>query len=128
MASLTAFIITPGAAPVPDSPRTLGTKLGFAGRRLHMADLDIGHLERHRRDVIGHGAVLELARIVIDAVLVERAAEALYAAAADLFVGKLRVDDAAAILDHPVLQMLDPAGIDIDLDIRAVNAVGIDVG
>ena len=93
-----------------------------------MADFDIGHLEGHWRHVIGHRAVLKLTRIVIDAMFVQRAAEALYATAADLFVGELRVDDAAAIFDHPVFEMLDPAGIDIDLDIRAMHAVGVDVG
>ena len=72
-------------------------------------------------------AVLQLAGLVVEAVLVERPADALHAAAAHLLVGQLRVDHAPAVLDHPVLQQADEAGVGVDLDMGAVDAVGEDV-
>ena len=55
---------------------------------------------------------------------VERAADPLHDAAADLLVDKLRVDDCAAILDAPVFEKLHFAGRHIDFQIRALHAVG----
>ncbi len=82
----------------------LGAEFRHRGRRLDVHDVDVGHLGGHRHEVVGHGAAGELAGLVVDAVLVERAAEALHAAAAHLLVGELRIDDAAAVLHHPHLQ------------------------
>ena len=88
-----------------------------------MADLDIGHLRGHRHQIIGHGGVGELAALVINAVLEERRAQPLDHAAADLLVDELRVDDRAAILDHPVLEQADEAGVGIDLQPGALDAI-----
>ena len=101
-----AFMTTAGAAPVPDSPTPLAPSSDTLVRRLHVHDVDVGHLGGHRHQVVGHGAVGELAGLVVEAVLVERAAEALHAAAAHLLVGELRVDDATAVLHHPMLEQL----------------------
>ena len=72
-------------------------------------------------------AVLQLAGLVVDAVLVESPAEALHAAAAHLLVGQLRIDDAPAVLHHPVLEQLHEARVHVHLDVGAVDAVGEDV-
>ena len=62
-------------------------------------------------------AVQQLALGVVEALLEQRAADALHDAAADLLVHQHRVDDGAAILHHPVLQQLDEAGLGVDLDV-----------
>ena len=88
-----------------------------------MGDDDVGHLARHRHQVIGQAAVAQLARAVVQALLVQRAADALHDGAADLFVHQHGVDDAAAVFDRPVLQQPDEAGLGIDLDVRSLHAV-----
>ncbi len=45
-----------------------------------------------------------------------------------LLVHQHRVDDAAAVRHRPVLVQLDEAGLDIDLDIGCLHAVGEDEG
>ena len=85
-------------------PGAFGAELRFEGRRDHVADLDVGHLGRHRHEIIGHVAVQELPALVVEAVLEQRRAEPLHDAAADLLVDELRVDDGAAILHHPMAQ------------------------
>ena len=105
----------------------LGAKLGDRRWRLHVHNVDVGHLGRHRRQVVDQRAVLQLAGVVVEAVLVQRAADALHAAAAHLLVGQLRVDNAAAVFHHPVLQQADEAGVGVDLDVGAVDAVGENV-
>ena len=75
-----------------------------------MRHRDIGHLERHRHQIIGHRRVLKLAVLGIDAFLVEGAADALHHPAPDLFVDQLRVDHPAAILDRPEIENLHEAG------------------
>ena len=92
-----------------------------------MGDVDIRHFERHRGQIVDHRAVHQLGVLVVDAVLVEPAADALDGAAADLLVGQQRVDHPAAILHHPVVQQPHHAGLDIDLDMRGMRAVGEDV-
>ena len=88
-----------------------------------MLDHDIRHFCRHRHDVVGHRGVLKLAGIVIDAMLVQCVAQAVYDRAALLFRDKLRVDHPPAILDQPVVQHLDEAGIAIDLDIGGMRGI-----
>ncbi len=89
-----------------------------------MADLDIRHFRRHWYQVIRHTGVQHLALIVVDAVLIERCPDALDYAAADLLVDQTRIDDGATILDHPVFEQLDEAGLDIDLEPASLDAVG----
>ena len=89
-----------------------------------MADVDVGHLGRHRHQVIRHVAVEQLALRVVDAVLEQRGADPLHHAAADLLVDELRVDHGAAILDHPMAQQLDEPGLGIDFEIGRLDAVG----
>ena len=67
---------------------------------------------------------MQLALGRIDAVLVERAADALHDAAAHLLVHQQRVDDAAAVLHAPVLEELHHAGVDVDLEPAGLHAVG----
>ena len=62
--------------------------------------------------------------LVVDAFFEQRGTEALHHPTPDLLVDQLRIDDRAAILDDPVLQQLDEAGIGIDLEPRRLNAVG----
>ena len=93
-ASLMAFMTAPGAPAVPASPAPLAPSSEFGGRRHDVADLDVGHLGRHRHQVVGHVAVEQLAALVVEAVLEQRAAEALHDAAAHLLVDQLRVDHA----------------------------------
>ena len=56
--------------------------------------------------------------------IMRTAAETLDATAAHLFVSQIRIDNATAILDHPMFQQANKARIGIDLNIGAVNAVG----
>ena len=104
--------------------RALGAEQQLPRRRLDMADLDVGHLGRHRHQVVGHRADQQLALGRVGAVLVERAADALHDAAAHLLVDQQRIDDAPAILDAPMLQQRDDAGVDVDLEPAGLHAVG----
>ncbi len=56
--------------------------------------------------------------------LVERAAEPLHHAAPHLLVDQQRVDDPAAILDHPMVEQLDDPGLHVDLEPAGLDAVG----
>ena len=89
-----------------------------------MADLDVRHLGRHRHQVVGHVAVEQLAALVVEAVLEQRAADPLHHAAADLLVDQLRIDHGAAVLHAPVLEQRDEAGVGVDLEIARLDAVG----
>ena len=60
----------------------------------------------------------------VDAVLVERPADTLHDAAAHLLVDQQRIDDPAAVLHAPVLEKLDHAGLDVDLEPAGLHAVG----
>src|SRR6185436_6723036 len=97
---------------------------GAGDRRLDVRYLDVGHLPRHRHEVVGHRAVEELARLVVEAFLVERSAHSLHHTAADLLVGEERVDHLAAVLDHPMLEEPDEAGLRVDLDQARLDAIG----
>nr|WP_245448118.1 hypothetical protein [Bradyrhizobium nitroreducens] len=89
-----------------------------------MGDDDVGHLHRHRHQIVGERAVHELAGLAVAALLEQRCAQPLHDAAAELFVDQHRIDDAAAILDDEMLQELDEPGLDIDLQRAALDAVG----
>ena len=80
-----------------------------------MADIDVGHLAGHRDQIVGHIGVGELTALIIDAFLEQRRTQALHHPAPDLLIDQLRIDDGAAILDHPMLEQLDEAGVGIDL-------------
>src|SRR3954465_13385472 len=53
----------------------LGAERRAGDRRLHVRDDDVGHLERHRHQVVGERPVQELARFVIQALFIERGAD-----------------------------------------------------
>ena len=93
-----------------------------------MGDDDVGHLAGHRHQVVGHAAIEQLAAAVVEAFLVERAADALHDRAAHLLVDQHRVDDAAAVFHRPMLEQFDEAGLDVDLDIGCLHAIGEDEG
>ena len=111
----------------PGFADALGAEFGNCGRRLDMHHVNVGHFARHGGQIIRHGAVLQLACFVIDAMFEQGAADTLHAAAANLFVGELRIDHPAAILHHPMPEQLDEPGVGIDLHIGALNAVGEDI-
>ena len=68
-----------------------------------MADLDIGHLASHRDEIVSQRSVGELTALIVEAFLEKCRAKTLHDAAAHLLVDKQRIDDTAAILDHPML-------------------------
>src|SRR5215467_6500967 len=80
----------------------LGAQLAVSSRRNDMATFNVGHLSRHRDQIIGHVAVEQLAALVVEAVFKQCSTNALYNAAANLLVDKLRVNDGAAIFHAPV--------------------------
>ncbi len=89
-----------------------------------MGDFNVGHFAGHRQQIIGQRRVQQLTGFVVLAVFVERVADTLDDAAADLFVDHQRVHDAAAIVCHPPAEQFDETGLDVDLDMRALHAVG----
>ncbi len=89
-----------------------------------MPDVDIGHFTGHRNQIIGQIGVGQLAALIVDAMLEQGRAEALHHATADLLVDQLRIDDPAAIFDHPMLQQLDKTAVGIDLEPAGLDPVG----
>src|SRR6059036_1456671 len=73
-------------------------------RRLDVADLDLGDLERGRHQEVHEGRGERLAAVVVDDALVERAADALRDPAADLALDDRRVHERAAVVLHDVAQ------------------------
>jgi hypothetical protein len=69
-----------------------------------------------------------LAALVEDDLLVEGVAQALRDAAVHLPVDDLWVQNAAAVVDDDVLEDACDAGLDVDLDRRNVDTVGVRVG
>ena len=81
-----AFITAAGAPAVPASPAPLAPSSDSRVGVSTWADVDVGHLARHRHEIVGHGAVQQLAVLVVEAMLEQRGADALHDAAADLLV------------------------------------------
>src|SRR6266511_5241374 len=104
--------------------RAFGAQLGIGGRRDHVTDVDIRYFGGHRYEIIRYAAVEQLSARVIDAVLVERRADALHHAAANLLVDELWVDHSAAILDAPVLEQRHDPGVGVYFEIARLDAVG----
>src|SRR5207245_11424111 len=94
------------------------------GGRLEVVADDVAHLARHRHEVVRHIAVQELPVRAVETFLVERGADALNYATADLLVDQQRVDERAGVLDAPMLEQLDEAGVRIDLEPGGLDAVG----
>src|SRR5215475_10939386 len=104
--------------------RAFEPTLRVRGRRLDVPHHDVRHLGGHGYEVVGHGAGEELPGVVVHAVLEERGADSLHDRAAELLVDEPRIDDAAAVLHHPVAQQPHEAGGDVHLDVGELNAVG----
>jgi len=98
-ASFTAFMIAAGAPPVPASPAPFAPSMEvFVG--VCTCAHSMSGISAASARVVGHVGVQELAAIVVQAMLVERAADALHDAAARLLVHQLRVDDAPQSSTH----------------------------
>ena len=93
-----------------------------------MAHHDVGHFAGHRHQVVGHVAVAQRAVGVVEALLEQRAADALHDGAAHLLVHQHGVDDAPAVLHRPVLEQPDEAGVRVHLDVADLHPVGEDEG
>ena len=85
---------------------------------------DVGHLVGHRHEVVGHRSVQQVGVVAVDALLEQHRADALHDAAAHLLVHQERVDDPAAVVDRPLAEQLDEAGLAVDLDVARLHAVG----
>jgi hypothetical protein len=93
-----------------------------------MADTNVRHLARQRHEVVHQRTREQVALLVIAAGFEERCADPMKDAAADLLVEQERLDDAAAILEAPVLQKRDDPGVGIDLEVAGLDAVRRDPG
>jgi hypothetical protein len=93
-----------------------------------MADLDRRQFGDAGHQVIGEGDGQGLALRVVWDFLVQRGADALHDAAADLPFDDHRIDHRAAILGDREVDQLDEAGLGIDRDDRAMRRIGEDAG
>jgi hypothetical protein len=89
-----------------------------------MTALDVRHFRRHRDQIVGHVAVEHLSALIVQTMLEQRRADALYDAAANLLVHQLRINDGAAIFHAPMLEKFYEAGVGVDFEIAALNAIG----
>ena len=80
---------------------------------------------RERHQVVGERGDQQLAVLVVGDLLGEDAAEPLHRRADHLPVQRLRIDDAADVVDHDVVEHLDTAGARIDRDMGDRGAVGV---
>src|SRR6185437_8139476 len=87
-------------------------------------DDDVGHLRAGRQEVVQPRAGGQVAVVVVDEVLVQRAAEALRDRTGDLAVDDLRVDGPARVLDAHVLEDAQLPGRAVDLDGGDLRARG----
>ncbi len=115
--------MTAGAAPiVPASPMPL-TPSGLVGDgRDGVAGGDRRHVAGGGDHVVGEGRGLQVAVGVVDGFFEQRLGDALDDAAVHLAVDDQRVDLDAAVVDRDVLQHVDRAGLDVDLDDAHVGA------
>ena len=99
-----------------------------------MDEVDRRDLVGARQCVVHQGAGQELARLVVDDFLEERAAEALRGAAVDLALDDHRVDRPAAVVDDRELEDGERAGVEVHFDDgrlgaeRPCHRVGIEEG
>ena len=99
----------------------LDAEFGVRRQRLHVIDARRRHLGRTRQQIIGEGRGQRLAGRVERHLLVQRGADALREAAADLAVDDHRIDQLAAVLDDDVVEDFDAADFGIDRDDRRVR-------
>ena len=85
-----------------------------------MADRDVGNLHRGRDQEVHERRGERLPALVVDDALVERAADALRDAAADLALDDHRVHERAAVVVDDVPEEREVPGLDVDLDDRRV--------
>ena len=90
-----------------------------------MADLERRHVRRARQRVVHQGAGHELARRVVDDLLVQGVADPVGDAAVDLPFDHQRVDHRAAVVDRDISENPNRAGLGLDLDDRGVGAVRV---
>ena len=116
--------ITAPTAMQPASPTPL-TPSGLSGDGVsRWSDLDVRHLGRVGDQEIDEVGVERIAVGVVLDPLVHRAADALRDAAQHLALDDRRVDHVAAVVDADVFPDLHRAEVRIDLDDRAVDAIG----
>src|SRR5690606_22635527 len=88
-----------------------------------MRHMDVGHLERHRHQIIRHRTIAQQPVFIVQTFLEHDATDTLNDSPPNLLVYQLRVDDAATVFDAPVIQQLHKAGLDIDFDVRCLDTV-----
>ena len=124
-ASETAFASAAPAAAVPPSPAPL-TPIGLSGDGRVLGDqhIDDRGLARGRQQVVDERAGQQLPVILVGELLQQRPPDALHQSSDDLALDEHRVDRAADVIGDPVAVDLDAAGLAIDLDRGAVQAIG----
>src|SRR5262245_58034899 len=100
-------------------------RVGLA-RHLFKISVDTWHRVGARHAVIHEATGEELPGLaVVDLVLDQRLADALYDAALDLSADDHRIEHAAEVIDHEIAIEGDLAGLGIDLQLADVRAVGM---
>ena len=94
------------------------------GGEVHVDDLERRHLVGARQRIVHEGAGEELARVVVDQRLAERAAEALGDAAVELALDDHRVDRPPAVVHGGQLEQPDAARLEVHLGDDALHAEG----
>ena len=123
-ASTTALITAGAAAIVPVSP-TPFTPSGFVGLGLSVRlELERRELGRRGHEVRDEVRRLQVALVVVHALLVQRRGDALRDPAVHLAVDDQRVDHRADVVDRDVADEPRVAGLGVDLDDRRVRAAG----
>ena len=102
--SATALAITPPTGMMPPSPAPLAPS-GLIGDGYSSSAMraDRREVARGRQQIVGERAGQELAVLVVDEILQQRAAEPLHDRADGLAVQRQRIDDAADVLDRHVV-------------------------
>ena len=122
----TAFAIAPPTGMMPPSPAPLAPSGLFGeGCCFERDRADHGIIGRDRDQVIRERGRQQLPVRIVGDLLAEHAAQALHRGADHLAVQCHRVDDAADIVDHDIVDDLDMAGLGIDRDMGDRGAVGV---
>src|ERR1700756_300782 len=107
-------------APLADA---LGPGYAFRRDGLHVDDLDLRNLRRGRRQIIGKGRRHQVAGVVVDDFLEQRAGNALRDATRDLAIDDHWIDQDAGVFDHQEALNPNAAGRNVNLDGRDVAGI-----